>query len=108
MDPGTGKLQFVENEAMAKKLGLVPVKRDMASGISYADLEREIAELRDDAQFDAKEIAVLKARVAEMEQEIERLRRIEAAALRVASSRRDGVVTDRGALDRLDAALEAR
>ncbi len=30
------------------------------------------------------------------------------AALRVASSRRDGVVTDHGALDRLDAALEGR
>lgn len=40
--------------------------------------------------------------------EIERLQRTEAAALRVASSRRDSVVTDKGALDRLDAALEGR
>jgi len=34
------------------------------------------------------------------------LRRVEAAALRVASSRRNGVVMDVPALDRLDAALE--
>lgn len=38
--------------------------------------------------------------------EIERLRKVEAAALRVASSRRDGIVTDKGALDLLDRALE--
>ena len=38
--------------------------------------------------------------------EIARLRKVEAAALRVASSRRDGVVTDKGALDLLDQALE--
>ena len=37
--------------------------------------------------------------------ERDRLRAIENAALRVASSRRNGVVTDRGVLDRLDAAL---
>lgn len=37
-----------------------------------------------------------------------RLQSIEAAALRVASSRRNGIVTDTAALDRLDAALEAR
>jgi hypothetical protein len=36
---------------------------------------------------------------------VNRLRAIENAALRVASSRRDGIVTDRGVLDRLDAAL---
>lgn len=36
----------------------------------------------------------------------DRLRRVEAASLRVASSRRNGVVSDRAALDRLDAALE--
>ena len=40
--------------------------------------------------------------------ELDRLRKIQAAALRVASSRRDGVVTDKGALDRLDAVLEGR
>lgn len=40
--------------------------------------------------------------------ELARLRAIEAAALRVASSRRDGVVVDQGALDLLDAALEAQ
>lgn len=44
----------------------------------------------------------------ELQAENERLRKVEAAALRVASSRRDGVVTDVGALDRLDAALEGR
>lgn len=44
----------------------------------------------------------------ELQADVERLRKIEAAALRVASSRRDGVVTDVGALDRLDAALEGR
>ena len=38
--------------------------------------------------------------------EIARLRKVEAAALRVASSRRDGIVTDKGALDLLDQALE--
>lgn len=38
--------------------------------------------------------------------ELERLRRVEAAALRVASSRRDGIVTDKAPLDALDAALE--
>lgn len=44
----------------------------------------------------------------EAAREIERLRKVQAAALRVASSRRDGIVTDRGALDRLDAVLEGR
>lgn len=44
----------------------------------------------------------------EAAEELERLRKIQVAALRVASSRRDGIVTDRGALDRLDAALEGR
>lgn len=38
--------------------------------------------------------------------ELARLRAVEAAALRVASSRRDGVVVDKGALDKLDAELE--
>lgn len=40
-----------------------------------------------------------------------RLQAIENAAMRVASSRRNGIVTDQGALDsldRLDTALEAR
>lgn len=41
-----------------------------------------------------------------VESEELRLRRVEAAALRVASSRREGVVLDRAVLDRLDAALE--
>lgn len=45
--------------------------------------------------------------VREQQTEIARLTRIENAAMRVASSRRDGVVTDKGALDLLDAALEA-
>lgn len=40
--------------------------------------------------------------------ELDRLRAVEAAALRVASSRRDGVVTDKAVLDLLDAALEDR
>jgi hypothetical protein len=40
--------------------------------------------------------------------EIARLRNVEAIALRVASSRRDGIVTDKGVLDLLDAVLEAR
>jgi hypothetical protein len=40
--------------------------------------------------------------------EKERLRKIEAAALRVASSRRNGVVTDQAPLDALDKALEAQ
>lgn len=39
--------------------------------------------------------------------ELRRLRQIENMALRVASGRRDGIVTDRTALDNLDAALEA-
>lgn len=29
MDPGTGRIQYVENEQSAKKLGLVPIKRDL-------------------------------------------------------------------------------
>jgi len=45
---------------------------------------------------------------AEAVRELHRLQRIEAAALRVASSRRDGIVTDQGPLDLLDAALEQR
>jgi len=40
--------------------------------------------------------------------ELQRLRAIENAALRVASSRRNAVVTDQGPLDALDAALEAK
>jgi len=40
--------------------------------------------------------------------ELIRLRAIQAAALRVASSVRDGVCLDRGALKLLDDALEAR
>jgi len=40
--------------------------------------------------------------------ELQRLRAIENAALRVASSRRNAVVTDQGSLDALDAALEAK
>lgn len=40
--------------------------------------------------------------------ELERLRHVEAAALRVASARRNGVVRDQGPLDALDAALEGR
>jgi len=39
--------------------------------------------------------------------EVKRLRHIENMALRVASSRRKGIVTDKTALDNLDAALEA-
>ena len=31
MDPGTGKLHHVANEAEARKLGLVPVKRDLTA-----------------------------------------------------------------------------
>jgi len=38
--------------------------------------------------------------------ELERLRNIENMALRVASSRRNGVVTDQAVLDKLDVALE--
>ena len=38
--------------------------------------------------------------------ELKRLRRIESAALRVASSRRGGVVADAGALNLLDSALD--
>lgn len=45
---------------------------------------------------------------AEAIAEIERLHRIENAALRVASSRRGKIVTDQGPLDALDAALEAQ
>lgn len=40
--------------------------------------------------------------------ELERLRKVEAAALRVASSRRKGIVTDQAPLDALDVALEAQ
>lgn len=29
MDPGTGKLQYVDSEAQAKVLGLIPVRRDL-------------------------------------------------------------------------------
>jgi hypothetical protein len=43
----------------------------------------------------------------EAAEELERLRKIQAAALRVASSRRNGIVTDQGALDLLDQALES-
>jgi hypothetical protein len=39
--------------------------------------------------------------------ELQRLRHIENMALRVASSRRDGIVVDKAVLDKLDAALEA-
>lgn len=39
--------------------------------------------------------------------ELQRLRHIENMAMRVASSRREGVVTDKAVLDKLDAALEA-
>ncbi len=39
--------------------------------------------------------------------ELTRLQRIETMALRVVSGRRDGIVTDKTALDNLDAALEA-
>jgi hypothetical protein len=39
--------------------------------------------------------------------EIERLRKVQAAALRVASSRRGGIVTDQAPLDALDVALES-
>lgn len=39
--------------------------------------------------------------------ELQRLRHIENMALRVASSRRNGVVTDKAVLDKLDAALES-
>jgi len=31
MDPGTGKLQYVDGEATAKRLGLVPVRRDLTA-----------------------------------------------------------------------------
>lgn len=31
MDPGTGKLHWVESDVTAKKLGLVPVKRDLTA-----------------------------------------------------------------------------
>jgi hypothetical protein len=44
--------------------------------------------------------------LAEQAGELERLRRIEAAALRVASARRNGIVKDQAPLDALDAALE--
>lgn len=47
------------------------------------------------------------ARAAHAEGETNRLLTIENAALRVASSRRNGVVTDKSALDKLDTALEA-
>jgi hypothetical protein len=46
--------------------------------------------------------------IAYQAREIERLRAIENAALRVASSRRNRVVTDQGPLDELDRALEAQ
>ena len=48
-----------------------------------------------------------RAALAMARTEIDRLRRIENAAMRVAGSRRDGIVLDIGALDRLDAALES-
>lgn len=31
MDPGTGKLHWVEDEADARKRGLVPVRRDLST-----------------------------------------------------------------------------
>lgn len=46
--------------------------------------------------------------IAFQSRELERLRRIENAAMRVASSRRNTVVTDQGPLDELDRALEAQ
>jgi hypothetical protein len=45
--------------------------------------------------------------IARLERDLDRLRRIENAAMRVAISRRNQVVTDQGPLDALDAALEA-
>jgi hypothetical protein len=54
-----------------------------------------------------KENRELQARAAPETDEMQRLRHIENMALRVASSRREGVVTDKTALDNLDAALEA-
>lgn len=44
--------------------------------------------------------------IAFQAREMERLRRVEAAALRVASSRREGIVKDQPPLDALDQALE--
>lgn len=46
--------------------------------------------------------------IAYQSTELERLRRIENAATRVASSRRGKIVTDQAPLDALDAALEGR
>lgn len=46
--------------------------------------------------------------IAWQSRDLARLHRIENAALRVASSRRGGVVTDQAPLDALDAALEAQ
>ena len=40
--------------------------------------------------------------------EIARLRKVDAAAMRVASSRRNGIVTDQGVLDLLDQVLESQ
>ncbi len=51
---------------------------------------------------------VARAEVADDSAEVQRLRRVEAAALRVASSRRGDTVSDASALNRLDAALEGR
>ena len=48
------------------------------------------------------------ARKHDVDAELVRLRAIENAAMRVASSRRGGVVLDKAALDRLDQALEGR
>lgn len=46
--------------------------------------------------------------IAFQSRELSRLQAIENAALRVASSRRNKVVTDQGPLDALDQALEAQ
>lgn len=43
-----------------------------------------------------------------LRRDVPRLKQIEAAALRVASSRRNAVVTDQAVLDALDAALQRR
>jgi hypothetical protein len=44
----------------------------------------------------------------EAAREIEQLRKVQAAALRVASSRRKGIVKDKSVLDLLDEALEVQ
>ncbi len=88
-----------------QKQQLIKSLRDLRDEIEAAPPASEYPRLL------AKAMVVLDSALSEPEQaaaELVCLRKIQAAALRVASSRRNGIVTDQGVLDLLDAVLEGR